>query len=311
MDLSIIIVSWNVSDLLKKCIDSIYKHTQGISFEVFVIDNASADKTAEMVKGSFGCKSAGARACKRAGVKSVPNPLYLISNQTNRGFAAANNQGIKKAKGDYILLLNPDTELKEDSLTKMVNFMKNRPQCGIAGCHLLNPDGSAQDSVRGFPGFLDQTLILLKFHHIFPHFFVFRRYLYQNFDYEKESSVDQVMGAAFMIRRQVIKQIGLLDENFFIWFEEVDYCLRAKSAGWQIVYTPTTSIIHHFGQSFKQVMTVKKQKIWNKSLRYYFLKHHSLLEYVMISILTWVSLGLVYITSVKLKVKSVKPQLKI
>ena len=277
IDLSIIIVSWNVANLLKTCLNSIYKYTRGISFEIFVIDNASADNTVEMVKKKFPC-------------------IHLIANDVNRGFARANNQGIKKAKGDYILLLNPDTELKEDSLIKMTKFMKQTPGAGITGCHLLNPDTSHQDSVRRFPKFLDQALILLKLHHLFPQFPAFRRYLCQKFDYKRQQEVDQVMGAFFMIRKQVIDQIGLLDENFFIWFEEVDYCLRAKKTGWQVIYTPVTEVTHHFGQSFKQMMTVEKQKIWNKSLRYYFLKHHGFWQYIGTAILGWISLGLAYLT---------------
>jgi len=287
MDLSIIIVSWNVSNLLKKCINSIYKRTQGISFEVFVIDNASADNTVQIIRKNF-------------------SQVKLIINQENKGFAGANNQGIKGAEGDYVLLLNPDTELKEDSFTKMVKFMKDNPKCGIAGCHLLNPDGSHQDSVRRFPKFLDQALILLKLHHIFPQFAPFQHYLCKDFDYKQEQQVDQVMGAFFMIRRKVIEQIGLLDEKFFIWFEEVDYCQRAKAAGWQVIYTPLTSIIHHFGQSFKQVMTIKKQKIWNRSLRYYFFKHYGFWKYAVIALLSWISLGLVYLLNFKAQILKLK-----
>ena len=286
MDLSIIIVSWNVRELLKKCLNSIYKHTQGIYFEIFVIDNNSSDETAVTVKQNF------------------PD-VKLFANEENKGFAAANNQGIKKAVGDYILLLNPDTELKEDSMTKIVDFMRADSNCGIAGCHLLNANGSHQDSVRKFPGFLDQALILLKLHHILPNLTPLRRYLCANFDYSREQKVDQIMGAFFMIRREVIEKIGMLDEKFFTWFEEIDFCLRAKQAGWNVIYTPLTSITHHFGQSFKQMMTVEKQKIWNKSVRYYFLKHCGLAEYIMISVLSWYSLVLVYVLT-KIKIQKSK-----
>ena len=281
MDISIIIVSWNVCELLKKCIESIYKHTRGVTFEIFVIDNGSADNSASMVK------------------KKFPE-VKLTINQKNKGFAAANNQGIKQSSGNYILLLNPDTELKEDSLTKIKEFMKQNDGCGIAGCHLLNSDGSHQDSVRRFPGFLDQALILLKLRHILPNLTPLRRYLCADFDYSREQKVDQIMGAFFMIKREVIDKIGLLDEKFFIWFEEVDFCKRAQKAGWQVAYTPVTSVIHHFGQSFKQMMTVDKQKIWNKSVKYYFLKHCGFAKYVMIVLLSWVSLGFSYLKNDKL-----------
>jgi len=283
MNLSIIIVSWNVADLLKKCLVSIYQYTQGISFEIFVIDNDSQDETGKpgFFETWFDKKN-----------------FHIILNQKNLGFAAANNQGIKQSQGDFILLLNPDTELKKDSLFKMVEFMKKttplfsppyqrgvRVGIGIAGCHLENPDASHQDSVRRFPGFWDQVLILLKVHHIFPRLSIFRCYLCTDFDYIRAQEVDQVMGAFFMIRREVIEQIGLLDEKFYIWFEEVDFCLRARQAGWLTVYTPITSVIHHFGQSFKQRRILEKQKIWTASLAYYFKKHHSWLKYVILKML--------------------------
>lgn len=285
MDLSIIIVSWNVADLLKKCLDSIYKYTQGISFEIFVIDNASSDNSVAMIQENF------------------PKIKFII-NQENKGFAAANNQGASQAQGRYILLLNPDTELKEDSLSKVARFMDKQPKCGIAGCHLENPDGAHQDSVRRFPSFWDQILILLKAHHIFPRLAIFRRYLYVDFDYSREQKVEQVMGAFFMIRREMIEQIGLLDEKFFIWFEEVDFCLRAQKAGWLVYYTPITSVIHHFGQSFKQKRTLDKQKIWTASLSCYFKKYHSCWQYGLIKILNKIITIMCKLKSSKFKMQS-------
>lgn len=285
MDLSIIIVSWNVADLLKKCLDSIYKYTQGVSFEIFVIDNASSDNSVAMIQENF------------------PKIKFII-NQENKGFAAANNQGASQAQGRYILLLNPDTELKEDSLSKVARFMDKQPKCGIAGCHLENPDGAHQDSVRRFPSFWDQILILLKAHHIFPRLAIFRRYLYVDFDYSREQKVEQVMGAFFMIRHEMIEQIGLLDEKFFIWFEEVDFCLRAQKAGWLVYYTPITSAIHHFGQSFKQKRTLDKQKIWTASLSYYFKKHYSGWQYGLIKILNKIITIMCKLKSSKFKMQS-------
>lgn len=276
MDLSIIIVSWNTRDLLKRCLDSIYQHTRGVHFEIFVIDNNSEDETKDMVE------------------EYKSGNLYLIVNKTNRGFAAANNQGIKKAQGKYILLLNPDTKLKENSFAKMMEFMETQPLCGICGCHLLNSDASHQNSVRRFPKFLDQALILLKLHHLYDGFSSFKKYIAQGFNYQKSQMVDQVMGACFMIKRELVARIGLLDEKFFIWFEEVDYCKRAYNAGYEIWYYADTELTHHFRQSFKLVMPVKKQRIWNKSLRYYFWKHHGIVSYIGISILTWMGLMLAY-----------------
>lgn len=279
MDLSIIIVNWKVKDLLEKCLRSIFEQTKNIGFEIFVVDNASGDGSVEMVREKF-------------------PQVDLTASTENLGFAKGNNLAAKKANGKYVLLLNPDTEILDNALEKMVKFMNNHPECGIAGCKLLNPDLSLQPSVRSFPTFASQVFILLKLHHLFPHSKAMYHYLMQDFDYEKTQEVDQVMGAFFMIRREVIEKIGLLDENFWIWFEEVDYCKRAKNAGWKILYTPEAKIIHHYGQSFKQVLNVKKQKDFNKSLSYYFKKHQPIGERVGIQMFRPISLTLAWLVHI-------------
>ena len=275
MDLSIITVNWKVKDLLEKCLRSVYEQTKDISFEVFVVDNDSGDGSVEMVREKF-------------------PQVSLTASNDNLGFAKGNNIAVKDAKGRYILLLNPDTEILDNAIGKMVKFMDNHPGCGIAGCKLLNPDLTLQPSVRHFPTFLSQALILLKLHHLFPHSAPMRHYLAEDFDYTKTQPADQVMGAFFMIRKKVIEKIGLLDEKFWIWFEEVDYCKRTKEAGFKILYTPEAKIIHYYGQSFKQVYNVKKQKDFNKSLTYYFKKHQPLWQRILIGILKPISIALAW-----------------
>ncbi len=275
MDLSIITVNWKVKDLLEKCLRSVYEQTKDISFEVFVVDNDSGDGSVEMVREKF-------------------PQVSLTASNDNLGFAKGNNVAAKDAKGRYILLLNPDTEILDNAIGKMVKFMDNHPGCGIAGCKLLNPDLTLQPSVRHFPTFLSQALILLKLHHLFPHSAPMRHYLAEDFDYTKTQPADQVMGAFFMIRKKVIEKIGLLDEKFWIWFEEVDYCKRTKEAGFKILYTPEAKIIHYYGQSFKQVYNVKKQKDFNKSLTYYFKKHQPLWQRILIGILKPISIALAW-----------------
>ncbi len=276
MDLSIIIVNWKVKDLLEKCLRSIFEQTKNISFEVFVVDNNSGDGSAEMVREKF-------------------PQVDLTASAENLGFAKGNNLAIKKFRGRYVLLLNPDTEILDNALGKMVKFMDAQEECGIAGCKLLNADLSLQPSVRAFPDFASQIFILLKIHHLFPHSKTMYKYLVQDFDYGKTQETDQVMGAFMMIRREVINRIGVLDENFWIWFEEVDFCKRAKEAGFKIFYTPEAKIIHHFGQSFKQAMGVKKQKDFNRSLSYYFKKHGTKGEWIAIQILRPLSLALAWL----------------
>jgi len=277
MDLSIIIVSWNVKDLLRKCLESIYRETKNLKFEVFVVDNYSQDKTVEMIKTDF-------------------PQINLIANQENVGFASACNQAIREAKGDFVLLLNPDTEILENALKKMVNFMRIHSDAGVASCQILNPDKSLQPSVRRFPTFSSMSLIMLKIHHLFPKLNSIKYYLASDFDYSKAQEVDQVMGAFFLIRYDVIKKVGLLDKNFYIWFEEVDYCQRLKKHGWKIYYMPEAKIIHYFAQSFQQVTGFKKQLIFNRSLIFYFKKHKPFIDYISLLFLHPTSLFLAFIS---------------
>ncbi len=254
MKISIIIVSWNVQALLEKCLSSIKKYTPGIELEVIVCDNASSDDTVTMVRSSF------------------PD-VTLIANTENKGFAAANNQAILQATGEYILLLNPDTELVEESLAQAVSIMENQPEIGIIGCKHLNPDYTLQPSVRRSPTLLAIALIISKIAKFFPKLPPLQWYLARDFDYDYATAVEQVAGSWMFIRRDVFDRIGLLDEKFFIWFEEVDLCTRARAAGFVIWYTPDIRIMHYGGQSFKQQLTVKKQQMFIKSAWYYFSKH--------------------------------------
>lgn len=261
MIISVIIVSWNVRELLKKCLESVFRFSQNTNFEIIVVDNASSDGTVEMLRQNF-------------------PQVTLITNAKNCGFAAANNQGIRQAKGRCVLLLNPDTEFIEDTLAKVVAKMESDPPIGVLGCQLLNRDGSIQPSVRRFPTVWSQLVILTKLHHVWPT--LLDNYLARDFDYPPPLpllgeeginvvEVGQVMGAFFCVRREVFDKIGLLDEGYFIWFEEVDFCRRAKKAGYKVVYWPGTRVIHHGAQSFKRQMTIKKQWWFFKSALRYFL----------------------------------------
>ncbi len=256
-DLSVVIVNWKVRGLVAALLESIELETSGIVYEIFVVDNASGDGIENVV-------AAFRRKHPRA-------DLTFIQNGDNLGFAAANNIAIRLSKGRVVVLLNPDTEVKDGALQKMVAWMDAHPDAGIAGPRLLNADGTTQPSVRRFPMLLDQILILLKIHHLLPSLPPFKHYFAADFDYEKEQDVDQVMGAAFFVRREVFDRIGLFDERFFIWFEEVDFCKRA--AAFLVSYVPSVRILHRGGQSFAQAMTLTKQLYFSASMRTYFKKH--------------------------------------
>ena len=275
IDVSVIIVSWNTRELLGRCLKSLFEQTHGVSFEVLVVDNASSDDSAEMVRSEF-------------------TQVNLIANDANLGFARANNQAIAEAKGECVLLLNPDTELIDDGISNLVAVARKHPEAGIVGGKILNPDRSIQASVRRFPTLCSQVLIMLKLHHAFVNISCLRRYFANDVNPESEQSADQVMGAFFLISRQALNIVGTLDERFFIWFEEVDYCKRVVNAGLKVLYTPVAQVVHHGGESFAQVFALKKQKMFNASLAKYMRKHFGRRAWLAIQILRPVSLLLAW-----------------
>jgi hypothetical protein len=277
MDLSIIIVSWRVKKLLEQCLTSLFKFLPtDFAYEIIVVDNASGDGTVEMVRENF-------------------KTVKLITLENNLGFAKANNLAIKQASGKFILLLNPDTEFLNDDLSKLLNTFENQKSAGILGCKLFNADQTIQPSVRRFPRTLDHLLMMFKLHHLFP----LKHYLATGFDYNKSSVVDQVMGAFFLIKREVLEKVGALDEGYYIWFEEVDYCLRARIAGFETIYYPDFSVIHYGGQSFKQLKHLKQQWLFSCSRLRYLWKNENIATYLLILLLTPLSLFLSLLVDLK------------
>jgi GT2 family glycosyltransferase len=254
MDVSIIIASWKTRELLRKCLQTVLT-SAGVVFEIIVVDNASGDGTVEILESEFA------------------GQVKLIKNDQNLGFAKANNQGLKEASGEYILFLNSDTEIKPDTLSKSLAFMRTNSDCGVLGPKMLYPDGSPQSSVRRFPTVWPILLMLLKIPKFRPHLKSIDNYLAVDFDYSKQQAVDQVMGAFMMMPKRLVDQLNGFDERFFIWFEEVDLCLRVKRAGYQVVYNPEVEIIHHGGKSFAQQSLINNQSRFFKSALSYFLKN--------------------------------------
>ncbi len=255
-DVRIVIVSWNVEKLLERNVLALPKACEGLDWECIVVDNASAD---------------GSRGLVERLMLDIPQ-LGLIANANNDGFSKACNKGAEGSEARYVLFLNPDTECPPGSLTKLVRLADERPKAGIFGPKLHNADGSVQPSVRTFPTLWDQVGILLKLHHVLRGLPMFRRYFVDDFDHEKEQQVDQVMGACFLVRKALLDAKLGFDERYFVWMEEVDFCLTAKRAGWEVIYLPQVSVIHHRGQSFAQVFTPKKQGYFTASVGKYFAK---------------------------------------
>lgn len=250
MDLSVIIVSWNVKDKLKNNLLSLVK-SQNVNFEIFVVDNASNDGTVEMVESDF-------------------PEVKIIANDKNLGFAKACNQAIRKSSGRYVLLLNPDMKVMPDTLSCALRWLDKNEQASIAGIHLIDENNNTVKQVRRFPKIFDQFLVASKLSHLFP--FLMKQYLCSDFDYTKASKVDSIRGSCFFIRRSAIEKIGLLDERYFIWFEEVDYCHQAITHGLEVWYTPSAQAIDYIGQSFKQVDKATTQDYFKTSMLAYFKK---------------------------------------
>lgn len=227
--LGIIIISFNVRKLLKECLESIARETRRTRHEIWVIDNHSRDDSVRMLKESF-------------------PQVRLIENSENLGFTRANNQAIANCRCDLILLLNPDTVIQEGALDKMVRFMDENPNVGAAGCRVLNEDGTLQLACRrSIPTPKAAFYKLSGLSRLFPHSKVMARYNLTYLDPNTTHEVDAVSGAFLLIRREVVDRIGMLDEDFWIFGEDIDWCIRTKKAGWKVMYYPDARILHYKG----------------------------------------------------------------
>ena len=231
MDVSVVIVSYNGRDLLRRCLASVYQHTQGVEFEVTVVDNASQDGTPQMVMADF------------------PH-VTLVRRATNAGFAAGANQGASTARSDAFFFLNPDSEFTSNVLPPMVDYLREHPDIGILAPKLLDADGALQLSCRAFPGL--STALFNRYSlltRLFRNNPVSARYLMTNFGHDRIADVDWVSGACWLVPRVAYEKVGPLDEGYFWSIEDVDYCQRMHRAGLRVVYFPTVAVRHAIGGS--------------------------------------------------------------
>ena len=257
--LSVCIVNWNTRNLLLDALASIYDAPPDFPFEVVVVDNASPDGSAAAVAAQF------------------PQVL-LIANAENAGYARGNNQALERADGEYRLLLNPDVVLPPGGLAQAVAFMRQYPEAGALGVKQIHPDGRLQRSVRGFPAPLAVLWELTGLSRVFPRSRLFGAYRLTWFEYDAIMEVDQPMGTFLLMRNAALAQVGLLDEAFPIFFNEVDWCLRCKRAGWKIYFTPNVAIVHHGGASTTQVGAAMAWESRRGLLNFY-AKHYRALQY--------------------------------
>ena len=264
--LSIIIVSWNTRDILRDCLSSIYDTASDIPLEVIVIDNASSDGSTTMIKTLF------------------PN-VMLIENTANSGFAAANNQGIKIATGSFILLLNPDTMVLDDALKNSLSFAGQHPDAAVIGCKVLNPDRTLQPTCFMYPSLLNMAISAVFLNKLFPHNRFFARERMGWWQRNDVREVQVVTGCFMMVRKDAIDQVGMLDDNFFIYGEETDWCYRFRKAGWKILFTPDAQIVHLGGQSTKQVPAAMIVKL-RMGILQYIRKHRGFIAHKIACLLT-------------------------
>ncbi len=256
MDLSVAVISWNVKELLEGCLASVYRSLEqgSVDCEVLVVDNASSDGSVDMVSECF------------------PQVL-LIANEDNKGFAAANNQALEKTVGQHVLLLNPDTELRGDALQTLLGFMENTPSAAMAGPRLLYADGSFQHSAFRFPSLSQAFFDFFPLHHSLQESRWNGRYPRSSYLSRQPFPVDHPLGACMMVRRQAIERVGGMDEQFFMYCEEVDWAMRMRCAGWQIYCVPGAEVVHYSGQSTKQFRDEMYVALWRSRFRLY-AKHY-------------------------------------
>ncbi len=256
IDISIIVVNFNVKEFLKNLLDSIRKASQNFSLEIIVVDNASDDGSVEMIKEKF-------------------PEIILIENKSNVGFGKANNQGLKIAKGKFILLINPDTLVAEDTFVKMIDFFSANPDTGMAGCKILNPDGTLQLACRrSFPGPWTAFTKVSGLSTLFPKSKLFAKYNLTYLDENQTYEVDAISGSFMMLKKEVYEKIGGFDEQFFMYGEDLDLCYRIQKAGYKIYYVHTTQIIHYKGESTKR-SSLDETKIFYQAMHLFVKKHLS------------------------------------
>lgn len=253
-DLTVSIVNTNNRAYLEKCLGSIFARTRDLTFQVIVTDNASSDDSAAMV------------------LRHFPQ-VVLLRSAERLGFAASHNRALERGTGRYLLILNEDTEICEQCFETLVRFMDAHFPVGACGPQLLNPDGSLQRTGNRFPTLVFGAFEALSLNRLFPRNPVLQHNTYADWDRSTPRAVDAVSGAALLIRREAMMQIGLLDPKFFIYSEELDWCFRLHQLGWQVYYLPAARLIHYGGQSTAVRAPKKFHDIHWNSFLYYYEKH--------------------------------------
>ncbi len=266
--LSVIIVSWNTCKLLENCLNSILANMPSLPFEIWVVDNASTDDSPRIVRERF-------------------PEVHLVENPENVGFARANNQAIQRCTGDYVLLLNPDTIVDSCTLQCLVDFLDKQPEAGAVGPRISNPDGSIQISSHPKPTLYRE---LWRMFHL-DAFWSYAEYPFTKWETNQAQEVDALMGACLLLRKEVLDHVGYLDEDYFIYSEEIDLCYRIQRAGWHLYWAPQANVVHLGGQSTQQVPTEMFLNLYHSKIKYFRKHNGAMTAYIYISILMMAALS--------------------
>ncbi len=259
MDLSIVILNYKTKNLVKQCIKGIQMQDLPLDYEIIVVDNASGDEVGEMLAEEF-------------------SEVKFIQSEENKGYAAGNNLGIKQAQGKYILILNPDVAVLENSIEALLKFIKENPQVAVAGPKLINPDKTVQYSCYRFPKFMTPIYRRTPLGKLS---FVRKSlddYLMKDWDHGQNKEVDWLLGACWLVKKEAIDKVGLMDERFFLYFEDIDWCRRFWQAGYQVYYMPEAQMVHYYErlsaqESWLKGLLNKATRTHIKSWLKYFLKY--------------------------------------
>ncbi len=261
MDLSIVIVTHNSLSPVEKCLRSLEEHPPGGEYEVIVVDNASSDGTPRMIRESFSF-------------------VRLIANDDNRGYSKGVNQAFLASSGRYFLILNPDIIVRDDSIDALVRFMDEKPEAGIAGSKLVFPEGSVQPSCRAFYTIGALFLRRTFFGKLFPRAKALREHLMSDYDHAEARVVDWLIGACMIVRREAVDEVGLMDERFFLYFEDTDWCYRMKQHGRQVWYVPDSVMVHLYERSSAKSVMSKPFLMHILSLLRYYEKWNTIFHFL-------------------------------
>lgn len=289
VDLTVVIVSYNVRDLLRACLRSLLASEGDFSFEIIVVDNRSTDGSAEMVENEF-------------------RQVRLIVSPVNGGYAYGNNLGLARGRGRYMLLLNPDTEVPPNALGDMITYMDLRPKAGAVGPKLVRADGSLDLACRrSFPTPTVALYRMLGLSRRFPRSKRFARYNLTYLDPDEPAEVDSVVGAFMLMRREALEQVGLLDESFFMYGEDLDLAYRLKQAGWKVLYNPAVTVLHHKGES-SSTMKVRTTYEFYRAMVIFYRKHfwhqYPLVVNLLVMVAIWTRGAFMVARSLLSKVRS-------